>query len=72
MIYRISHNIDHIVDQERDATLIQFPNSNDVAFSNPTLDRSTLIPQPVEFIGNLRVLAKTDYPYIRPLAKVAG
>ncbi len=71
MIYRLDHNISHIVDKERDAELIKFPNSDDVMFSSPELDFTNLdffeyIPHPMEFVGNLDVLAKTDHPYIVP------
>ncbi len=66
MIYRLDHNVSHIIDRELDAELIEFPNSKNVGFRNPELDFTEQIPQPMEFVGNLDVLMRTDYPYIVP------
>jgi hypothetical protein len=72
MIYTIDYDISHIsspitdVRRYKDAYLIYFDGYRDARFRNPAIDYTDRVPPIIEFVGNLDVLAWSDFPYVAP------
>ncbi|WP_019011902.1 hypothetical protein [Deinococcus aquatilis] len=67
MIYRVTHNLDH-VDRfnDFDAELIQFENSGGINYALPGFPYERYAPKVMTFVGNLPRLVGTDFPHTNP------
>jgi hypothetical protein len=70
MIYTIDYDLSHRSSPMRrgeknwDAEMIYFDGHQNAGFSNPAIDYTGRVPLVIEFVGNLEVMAWSDFPYI--------
>jgi hypothetical protein len=70
MIYTLHHDLPTTPvrrgDKHYDAEMIYFDGWEDAGFENPEIDYTDKVPPIIEFIGNLEVLERSDFPYVAP------
>jgi len=65
MIYRITHNIDHVQQfDDFDAERVEFENSGGITYEIPDFPYERYAPEVMTFRGDLSRLAHSDFPVL--------
>jgi hypothetical protein len=70
MIYTLHHDLPttpvRAGDKHHDAEIIYFDGYRDARFRNPAINYTDRVPPIIEFVGDLKILEWSDFPYVAP------